>query len=89
MHIYCLLFSKFMDFENLWLLERDMVYTSKNYGSLRNFDLQALTLNIYNYRTSRICKVKTSSQFPMSKDQNPSFPIFFHNKLRFNLGFIS
>jgi len=29
MHIYCLLFSKFMDFENLWLLKGDMVYKQK------------------------------------------------------------
>jgi hypothetical protein len=79
---------------SLWILKtygclKEIWCTSKNYGSLRSFDLQALTLNIYNYKTLRICKAKTSSKFPMSKDQNPSFPKKIHNKLKFNLGFIS
>ncbi len=80
---------------SLWILKiygclKEIWCINKSYGLLRSFDFQALTLNNYNYTTLRICKAKTSSQFPMSKDQNPNFPIiFFHNKLRFNLGFIS
>jgi hypothetical protein len=27
--LFCLLFSRFMDFESLWLLEGDMVYEQK------------------------------------------------------------
>jgi len=77
-----------MDFKNLWLLKGDMVYKQKLWFAKEfwppSFNFKQLQLhNLKNLQGKNLLTV-SNVQGPKSK-----FFYFFHNKLMFNLGFIS